>query len=205
MHEFGNDADRCALLDAAGRCFAKLGYERTTMAVIASSVGISVSELSTYFPSREEVFHAVSASVFDMFLEAQRIPVQPGTDPRVVLGAATAAFIESVFRFGRLFTLIEDRAAVDPVVKEQLETAHGRVLRRYIRFIEGLGQTGAATPCAEPAQLARKLSDAQWSGAERLIDAPKDEQQRFIADITAASERFIGIGGVTELTSRTAS
>ncbi|MEV0947064.1 TetR/AcrR family transcriptional regulator [Rhodococcus sp. NPDC049939] len=203
VHE--NDPNRCVLIETAGRCFAQRGYERTTEAVIADCAGISEEEFSAHFSSRDEVFHAVSAAVFDTFMEAQRIPVRPGADPRTVLAEATAAFIETVYRFGRLFTLIEARAVVDPVVKEQMETAHGRILRRYIRFIEGLGQAGIATPCADPAVLARKLSEAQWSGAERLIDAPKDEQRRFIADITAASERFIGFGGSIDLTSRTAS
>ncbi|WP_245814022.1 TetR/AcrR family transcriptional regulator [Rhodococcus marinonascens] len=205
MREYGNDPDRCALVEAAGRCFAKLGYERTTEAVIADCAGISADEFSASFDSREDAFHAVSAAVFDMFLEAQRIPVQPGADPRVVLAAATAAVIETVYSVGRLFTLIEARAVVDPVVREQLETAHDRILHRYIRFIEGLRRAGVATPCAESSRLASTLSDAQWSGAERLIGAPKDEQRRFIADMTAASERFIGLGGVTELISRSAS
>ncbi|WP_332113139.1 TetR/AcrR family transcriptional regulator [Rhodococcus opacus] len=201
----GDDRGRLALVEAAGRCFAELGYERTSEAVIAAAAGVSQAEFSARFASRDDAFRAVAAAVFNTFVEAQRIPVPPDADPRTVLRAATAAFIETVYSSGRLFTMIEDRAAVDPVIGEQLEAAHNRILGRYIRFIERLNQAGIATPCAEPAQLARKLSEAQWTGAARLIGASQDEQRRFIVEMTAASERFIGFGEVADLTSRAAS
>ncbi|MDV7353870.1 TetR/AcrR family transcriptional regulator [Rhodococcus oxybenzonivorans] len=204
VHENDVVADRCALIEAAGRCFAELGYDKTTEAVIAENAGRSVTDFRRHFRSTKDAFHAVAAAVFEKFLEAQRTAVPPDADPRTVLGAATAAFIDTVYSVGRLFTVIEARAAVDPVVGEQLSQAHTRILARYTRFIEGLDEAGIARPCAEAAQLARKLSDAQWRGAAHLIGASPDEQRRFIVEMTAAAERFIGFDCDTELVERPA-
>ncbi|MCQ4121646.1 TetR/AcrR family transcriptional regulator [Rhodococcus tibetensis] len=204
MHENDVVAGRSALIEAAGRCFAELGYDRTTEAVIAETAGGSVTDFRRHFRSTKDAFYAVSAAVFDKFLEAQRVAVPPDADPRTVLGAATAAFIDTVYSIGRLFTVIEARAALDPVVAEQLSQAHTRILGRYTRFIEGLNEAGIAQPCAEAAQLARKLSDAQWRGAAHLISAAPDEQRRFIVEMTAAAERFIGFDCVAELADRPA-
>lgn len=193
MHGDGDSPGRRVLIEAAASCFGDSGYERVTETAIAERAGVPLAEFCKHFSSRDEAFHAVAAGVFETFLD-QRIPLTSAADPREVLAAATAAFIETIFTSGRLFTMIEARAAVDPVVGEQLADAHARMLRRYTRFIEVLGEAGVAAPCAEPTRLARKLSDAQWSGAARLIDASADEQRKFVVEMIAACERFIGFG-----------
>ncbi|WP_346772360.1 TetR family transcriptional regulator, partial [Rhodococcoides fascians] len=61
----GDDRGRLALVEAAGRCFAELGYERTSEAVIAAAAGVSQAEFSARFASRDDAFRAVAAAVFD--------------------------------------------------------------------------------------------------------------------------------------------
>lgn len=187
------ESGRRELLEAAGRCFADVGYDRVTVHLIALHAQISITEIEEHFSSKDEIFHAVAAGVFERFLDAQRLAAVPFAGPSDMLAAATGAFIETVFSVGKLFTVIEGRAQVDPQVGRGLRVAHSRILKCYIKFIERTFDSGDALPCADSATIARKLSEAQWVGAARLIGAPREVQQRFVAEMTGASERFIGL------------
>ena len=50
------DERRNAIIQAATEVFAKVGYERASMAMIADRAGSSKTTLYGYFPSKEELF-----------------------------------------------------------------------------------------------------------------------------------------------------
>jgi len=52
------DERRKAIIEAATEIFAKVGYERASMAMIAERTGGSKTTLYGYFPSKEELFWA---------------------------------------------------------------------------------------------------------------------------------------------------
>src|SRR4029077_9817695 len=52
------DERRNAIIQAATEIFAKVGYERASMAMIAERTGGSKTTLYGYFPSKEELFWA---------------------------------------------------------------------------------------------------------------------------------------------------
>ena len=52
------DERRNAIIEAATEIFAKVGYERASMAMIAERTGGSKTTLYGYFPSKEELFWA---------------------------------------------------------------------------------------------------------------------------------------------------
>jgi len=52
------DERRNAIIQAATEIFAKVGYERASMATIAERTGGSKTTLYGYFPSKEELFWA---------------------------------------------------------------------------------------------------------------------------------------------------
>lgn len=59
---------RSAILDGAGRVFARDGYEGASMAQIAREVGVSKGTLYNYFPSKAALFHGfVSTSCDHVF------------------------------------------------------------------------------------------------------------------------------------------
>ncbi|GAB0118786.1 TetR/AcrR family transcriptional regulator C-terminal domain-containing protein [Acidisoma sp. 7E03] len=56
---------RQAILDGAGRVFARDGYEGASMARIAREVGVSKGTLYNYFPSKAALFHGVISTSCD--------------------------------------------------------------------------------------------------------------------------------------------
>src|SRR5579862_4073245 len=52
------DERRNAIIQAATEIFARVGYERASMAMIAERTGGSKTTLYGYFPSKEELFFA---------------------------------------------------------------------------------------------------------------------------------------------------
>ena len=59
---------RQAILEAAVRCFVKMGYARTTTAMIADEADVSRGAMMHHFPSRSAVMHAVVG-----YLHARRL------------------------------------------------------------------------------------------------------------------------------------
>jgi AcrR family transcriptional regulator len=55
------EARRRQILSAAKQVFAVGGYEATTMAAVARAAGVSYGAVYWYFPSKDELFHAVMA------------------------------------------------------------------------------------------------------------------------------------------------
>lgn len=183
---------RRALLETARDCFGELGYERTTVAVITGRADVSRATFYAYFSSKEEVFRALATLVCRQFLDAQHMEGRAVDDLRRVLRTTTRAFIESVYVNGRILELIEHRARLDEEVGAEWESVRERLVGRYVRFVERINATGEVLPCAPPERIARTLADAQRAGALRLLGAPRQEQQSYIDDMIAMSERLIG-------------
>jgi AcrR family transcriptional regulator len=55
-------ATRKALLDAAGKRFTRLGYERTTLRDVAADVGVNLALIKRYFGSKEGLLKAALAT-----------------------------------------------------------------------------------------------------------------------------------------------
>lgn len=180
------------LLSAAAQCFTELGYEATTAQAVTVRAEVSRATFYAYFSSKEEVFRAVAERVCQQFLDAQHLEGPIVDDLREVLHATTAAVVELIFEHGPLVGLIDHRAQLDPEIAELWAAVRGRLVARYVRFIERVNDAGEVTPCAPPAAVAQALADAQFVGAARLSAAPEGERSRYISDMVAMSERLIG-------------
>ena len=51
---------RAAILDAARRCFARYGYEGSTIALLEERTGVSRGAIFNYFDSKEDIFLAIA-------------------------------------------------------------------------------------------------------------------------------------------------
>ncbi|MEZ4360412.1 MAG: helix-turn-helix domain-containing protein [Kofleriaceae bacterium] len=68
-----NQADRRALIiEAAFACFLRFGYAKTSMSDIASECGLSRSLLYLHFKTKDEVFGALLAQIFERSYERAR-------------------------------------------------------------------------------------------------------------------------------------
>lgn len=79
------------ILAQAVRVFAEYGYEGTSVATIADSVGLSKQNLLYYFPTKRALYKRVLDDVLDAWLERMRLLADENKSPEEALRAYVAA------------------------------------------------------------------------------------------------------------------
>jgi AcrR family transcriptional regulator len=110
-------ARRDEIIDAATRCFAARGYQRTSMADIIDEAGLSAGAIYGHFAGKKELFAAVAGRV----LEARRSELAARSADREPLspGEVMAVLIEGIRRekFSGVIVQLWAEAAVDPEIR----------------------------------------------------------------------------------------
>lgn len=184
-------ATRARLLEAAIASLAELGYQASTVAVVAERAGVSRGAAQHHFPTRDALFtaaldHVSRVRAEEMLRERAQLP---GARPD------TAAVVDLVFTLfsGQLFRAalaLWVAAAAEPSLREQVVPLEARIGREiHALVVEMLGvderQPGvretvqATLDLARGLGLANLLTDdsrrrariaAQWS---RLLDSTR--------------------------------
>jgi TetR/AcrR family transcriptional regulator len=81
----------------AVRVFADCGYEGTSIATIAESLGMSKQNLMYYYPSKQALYERVLDDVLDEWLDRMDNLADPEQDPRDVL----RAYVQAKLKFSR--------------------------------------------------------------------------------------------------------
>jgi AcrR family transcriptional regulator len=182
-------ATRARLLEAAITCLAEVGYQASTVTVVAERAGVSRGAAQHHFPTREALFTAALEHVTRVRADelTRELADLPGGSP------ATADVVDLVFTLftGPLFRAalaLWVAAAAEPALREQiipLEARIGRDIHRVVvellgadEHVAGIRETVQATlDLARGLGLANLLTDdgrrrarigAQWS---RVLDA----------------------------------
>jgi AcrR family transcriptional regulator len=87
---------RRLILEAAGRCFARYGYEKTTMEDVGTIVGMNKVSLYYYFKSKEALFGTMMRREEDGYLERMKREARQAAGCRKRIGA----WIRLSFRYG---------------------------------------------------------------------------------------------------------
>lgn len=85
---------RNAIKETAITVFLELGYDRTTMADIASRLGSSKATLYRYFPSKEDLFLEVMQALGEVNFSGTFADLLPGKDLRATLLRFGGAILE---------------------------------------------------------------------------------------------------------------
>jgi AcrR family transcriptional regulator len=136
-------ARRDEIIEAALRCFAAKGYQRTSMADIIDESGLSAGAIYGHFTGKKVLFAAVAARVLDARtgeLEARRAEGGPLTPGQVI-----ATLLDGMRRepFGGVIVQLWAEAAVDDEILDQVQAVFER-LREAVRA--KLAEWAAASP-----------------------------------------------------------
>jgi len=97
------DKRRNAIIEAATEIFAKVGYERASMSMIAERTGGSKTTLYGYFPSKEELFWAAMTGAM----------AEQGEKTLLLLDSANSDIASVLRKFGESYLgIFASRAAI---------------------------------------------------------------------------------------------
>lgn len=125
------------ILEAARQLFTDGGYGEMTMRQVADRVGISLSNVQHYFPSRESLLRALLESVMNSYAPAFEAAGTKFATPQEHLVAVLRYLLADIKRAEseRLFVEIWSLATRDPVAREifdMMYTHHRQALEELI-------------------------------------------------------------------------
>ncbi len=90
------------IIEAAGKCFVKFGYDKTTLDDISEMVGINKASFYYYFKSKEDIFSEVITREADVYMAAtvQCIEAIPGCREKIL------AWIKEGFSYNRANSIL---------------------------------------------------------------------------------------------------
>ncbi len=202
------DERRAAILDIAREAFLQEGYSATSMSCIAALVGGSKATLYSYFPSKKDLFVAVSA-------RATHPVVDPIDNRKRTMGAPRAAFTDLVRRCtGALLSdtiikgyrlIIAEAGRFPEITRASYALAVRRGLERMALHFGQAMLDGALRPC-DPMQAAESFLDLTAGSlhTQRLWNAIDTvEPEALEAEARRITSVFLAAYGNDEL-SRTA-
>ena len=174
-------ASRTHLMDTALRLFARFGYERTTVKMIAGAAGVSTGLLYNYFAGKEVLLHAIFERSMDdvraSFALADREP-----DPQARVAALVRGAFDVLRRhedFWRLSYDVRMQPGVLAGIGERVHEWTGAIrgaLERYLR------DAGVPDPALEARVLFAVIDGASQHYVLDREDYPLDR----VADAIAA-------------------
>lgn len=160
-----------AITTAARTLFIQGGYAEMTMRQVAERVGITLSNVQHYFPTREHLLQAMLDEVMDSYDPAFAQAGANSGNPREKLLAIVRYLLADSKKpeTEKLFVEIWSLATREPLVREIFD-------RMYTHHRQNLGLLiSDANPALSPAQVARRaaLATMQIEGLMLLISDAK--------------------------------
>ena len=192
--------NRAAILDAATDLFLELGYDRTSLARVAASAGISKATLFKQFPTKAQLFEATVLATGGEAPAGELVEPPTGDfqGGLVVLGAAYVELLNRPRMEDLIRTLIAERQRF-PELRERTFNFGTlplfAALGRYLRAANVAGTARIDDPDAAAAQFLGMISTVvfwprlmhgSWSLSEEETQHVVDEAARMMAARYAA-------------------
>lgn len=136
-----SDERRQQIVTRAAGLFDKSGYSSTTMDHIARDVGVAKPTLYHYFPSKDDILHAIHEEFIDLLIERHEVRVGTGLRPEQLLLEIMADILELMETHrGHVRVFFEHHRELPVEARGPI-----RVKRdRYERIVENLIREGIA-------------------------------------------------------------
>lgn len=146
------DAKRDEIVEIARKTFLELGYERASMAEIASRLGGSKATLYGYFPSKELLFLAIVNKLAEQYVSpaVQRLEESAGEDVREALQRFGEQFLTFVSYPEAVATyrVVISEAAHSDIGEAFYEAGPKRTNEAIGRYLAGAMDRGQLRRCA---------------------------------------------------------
>lgn len=184
------ESTRSAVLDSAGRCFARYGYRRTSMDTVAGEAHVAKGTVYLYCDNKQDLFSQVVERELRVWIDdlaALIDPERPANEILADMGQQDAAFVEQRPLVADLLAGVLDGEL--PALATRFAELRERGLRHVIDVLElGIRQGVFADDPDVPA-TARVLQDMQLTGA--LLGHRHDLPLRQVRRQQAASLRLV--------------
>ncbi|MGH3845816.1 MAG: TetR/AcrR family transcriptional regulator [Pseudonocardiaceae bacterium] len=192
------DARRRQVVDAARRCFARKGFEASSMQEICTQAGLSAGAIYGYFPSKD---HLIAAIVDEVLAEITTgLETLEHHDPPVLHKAVAHLFAvldrpEHGGELARLAVQVWAEAAGNPALRNRLAAHYRDLQTRFTLLVQHCQRAGTLDPDLAPGDLAQVLTAL----------GPAFLSQRALLDDAVTAEAFTnGLRALTTTGLRTA-
>ncbi len=166
---------RAVILDAALRVFGQYGYRRTSMDDIAREAGIGKGTIYLSFPSKEEVFQALSHSLAQRMLAgAEAARHRPGTtaDKLAAMHAAWfGTYAETIRRSPHAAELLDAKHRLSADLVADAASRYKRLVRDVLTEAAAAGELDLES-AGLTADTAAELLTASARGLESSAASP---------------------------------
>jgi Transcriptional regulator len=182
-------ANRVAILDAARRVFAELGFEATTVRDIIRGTELASGTFYNYFKSKEEVFDALSRESVRKFQPLLREVKDSANNLESYIRGAIHAYFKFLAAYGTDGaavssphflggdTLRIDTPEMQAVFNEIRRDLEEYLVEQNIMSIDSIYLTAAAVG------LAREVGDRMMTRHENVSDEEVEQAAQFASDL----------------------
>ncbi len=133
---------RQQIVTRAAGLFDQSGYSNTTMDDIAREVGVAKPTLYHYFPSKDDILHAIHEEFIDLLIERHEARSETGLRPEQLLLEVMADILELMQTHrGHVRVFFEHHRELPPEAREPIKVKRDR----YEQIVEDLIRQGIET------------------------------------------------------------
>jgi AcrR family transcriptional regulator len=160
------DARRRQIVNAAMRCFARKGFQRTTMQDIFREAELSPGAVYSYFDGKDEIVRAIVVDLMRILGEIAAVLSEPLPDGRLRRPGEALAKLIADYRdiklgtfddLARIFPHLIGELLRDPELKAAVQAGLERVRAGYEQLARAAQERGELDPAVDPVHIGRPL------------------------------------------------
>jgi AcrR family transcriptional regulator len=188
---------------AARATFERQGYHGTNVSDISRRARVAYGTFYTYFPSKEDVFEEVVATLIDEMRTIAESEPPAGPNPADRIARSNRGYLRAYRANGRMMEVLEQVATFSPRLAEVRRQARRYWVTRSQEAITRWQERGLVDRSVDPYYAASALgSMVDRSAYLWLVLGEPFEEERAIEQLTALYCRALGLSPTPNLSTR---